>query len=384
MRAAPGCERGRQPRGVENGAGRRPPLALPTKLDLARPLGIPSGGDVPATLEHAQPAAGNQSHRLSESSGRYQRSSLRAKVIVGARIALRQAASSNASSASIVVAMSARSSPPAIRRGPASHASAAAGAALAWANDARHHGDRLPVGAAPDADGNSAQASPLRPEPAGSAEQQAIDDLGVVGGQLLGDAAAGRDADDLDRPATQRAACSCASSAIDIPRGSPFLLLTNLARSRFASSFRNETFIRSVRAASTPAFGERPRRTTAEVRFPSRDTEDGRSCRVPFSSSRSCLTDHIGFPGPTRSINAKLDRRLLPGNTCPGPSVAHRAEREHADADALSRLSLPPVCERLADRASDARRDEPRASRRTASRRSLRQGEGGAHAHTSA
>ena len=46
----------------------------------------------------------------------------------------------------------------------------------------RHHGERLPVGAAPNAGGYSAlQGPPLRPVPAGSAEEhEAINDIGSV------------------------------------------------------------------------------------------------------------------------------------------------------------------------------------------------------------
>ena len=65
----------------------------------------------------------------------------------------------------------------------------------------------------------------MRPEPAGGAEQhEAIDAVGVIGGELLGDAAAGGDAGDVDRARAEEriaSACSSARSAIDIPRGSP-------------------------------------------------------------------------------------------------------------------------------------------------------------------
>jgi hypothetical protein len=120
-----------------------------------------------------------------------------------------------------------------------------------------HHGQGLPVRAAPDPGGHAAlQGPPLRPQPAGGAEQhEATDDVGVVGGQLLGDAAAGRDPRDIDRPDAQRAdrlRVLGASSAIDIPRGSPLLRLTNMTRRRLANGSSSEAFIRSVPAASTP------------------------------------------------------------------------------------------------------------------------------------
>ena len=145
-----------------------------------------------------------------------------------ARIGLRQPARSKSSSASIVVAMSARSSPPAIRRGPASQASAPAATARGAAARARpHHGQRLSLPRRPGPGGHPAlQVAALRPEPARGAEQhESADDLWMVGGQLLGDAAAGRDAGHVDRPRAERAdrvGVLAASSAIVIPRGSPF------------------------------------------------------------------------------------------------------------------------------------------------------------------
>ena len=53
-------------------------------------------------------------------------------------------------------------------------------------------------------------------------------------------------------------ACSAASSAIDIPRGSPFLRLTNTTRRCFANGSSNDPVIHSVPVASTPVSSERP------------------------------------------------------------------------------------------------------------------------------
>ena len=78
-------------------------------------------------------------------------------------------------------------------------------------------------------------------------------------------------------------ACSSASSAIDIPRGSPLRRLTNITRRRFANGRSSEAFIRSVPAASTPVSRESPARNSSGAA--ASQSEVGKAADVPRSVS---------------------------------------------------------------------------------------------------
>ena len=188
--------------------------------------------DVTATLEHAQPAAGDQARRLGEELRLYQWSALPTRISVGARIALPHAARSNASSASIVVAVAARSSPLGRRRAGASRARAAAASCRVRAGRCPSSSGQAPAGGRRGGCGRPPGAGGLAlAATSGTRCSTARGDRRRRGGRrpLLGDAAAGEMPATSTGPALSEriaSACSCASSAIDRPRGSPFLRLT--------------------------------------------------------------------------------------------------------------------------------------------------------------
>ncbi len=170
-------------------------VRLDEALDLARPVGVHGDCDVTATLEDTQPATRDQSRGLGEELGAVEairasredqrgrsNRALAARQVEGVfsldrRGHIRQIISAGEQ---------ARTGEPREGRGGELPASGR--------NDAgHHHGERLPLGATPDASGHPAlEDAPVRTEPAGGAENhEATDDIRVIGSQLLGDAPAG-------------------------------------------------------------------------------------------------------------------------------------------------------------------------------------------------
>ena len=120
-----------------------------------------------------------------------------------------------------------------------------------------HHGGRLTARAGADARGDAAlQHLALRAEAArGAEEEQAPDDVGMVGRELLGDAAAGRRAHDVDLPA-QAVADGVGVLGRDLrhrhaPR-EPGRRLTRTKRRRSATSVIHPMAARAIRSGPGP------------------------------------------------------------------------------------------------------------------------------------